>query len=347
MKYSSKRMSLILVFVFCVFVILAGCGSKAPAPTDTSGTTPATTPTATGKVITAKLAHVGAPDHIFEIGAQKFAELVKEYTNGSVEIKTYPGASLGGDRDTFEGLQMGTIEFSIQGPLDSFLPESSMVSLPYMFKDSASVYKYLDSDIAAEIYKGLEEKGVRCLGHMENGWRLITSNRAINSLADMNGLKIRTPESPVWTDTFKALGANPVPIAFNELYSAMQQGVVDGQENPTAHIKTQRFYEVQDYLTISRHMYLDAPLVVSEKFWSTLTQEQQEALIKAAKEAVDYQRQVSSTREAEELKFLKEQGMTITEPDLAEFAVATESVRKAWADKYGQDIYEAIVALTK
>ncbi len=343
MKKNSKRMGVILVLVLCIFLVLAGCGSKNnAAPSASSSSTPDA-----GKVVTAKLAHVGAPDHIFELGAQKFSELVKEYTNGSLEIKTYPGASLGGDRDTFEGLQMGTIEFCIQGPIDSFLPESSMVSLPYMFKDSAAVYKYLDSDIATEIYKGLEDKGVRCLGHMENGWRLITSNRPINTLTDLKGLKIRTPESPVWTDTFKALGANPVPVAFNELYSAMQQGVVDGQENPTAHIKTQRFYEVQEYLTISRHMYLDAPLCVSEKFWLTLTPEQQDACNKAAKEAVDYQRQVATSREAEEINYLKEQGMIITEPELSVFQDVTESVRKAWADKYGQDKYDAIVALIK
>lgn len=340
------RKSLIIILVIIAFVVLTGCGSQNAAGASSSGTSTSNS-AVTSKVVTAKLAHVGAPDHIFEVGAQKFAELVKEYSNGSLEIKTYPGAALGGDRDAFEGLQMGTIEFAIQGPLDSFLPESSMVSLPYMFKDSASVYKYLDSEIAAEIYKGLEEKGVRCLGHMENGWRLITSNRPINSLADMKGLKIRTPESPVWTDTFKALGANPVPVAFNELYSALQQGVVDGQENPTAHIKTQRFYEVQDYLCISRHMYLDAPLCVSEKFWATLTPEQQDACMRAAREAVDYQRQVATSRESEELKFLKEQGMTITEPDLAEFKTATESVRLGWADKYGKDKYDAILTLTK
>jgi len=339
MKKNCKWMITVIAMTFCAVIALSGCASDSKTVGDT--------PAAQQKVVTAKLAHVGAPDHIFEVGAQKFAELVKEYTEGSVQIKTYPGAALGGDRDAFEGLQMGTIEFAIEGPLDSFLPESSMVSLPYMFKDRESVYKYLDSDIAEGIYKGLEEKGVICLGHMENGWRLITSNRPINSLADMKGLKIRTPESPVWIDTFKALGANPVPVAFNELYGALQQGVVDGQENPTAHIKTQRFYEVQKYLFISRHMYLDAPLCVSQKFWATLEPKQQDAIKKAAKEAVDYQRQVSASREEEELKFLEEQGMTITEPDTAEFKAATEAVRQEWADKYGKDKFDAITNLTK
>lgn len=301
---------------------------------------------AAGAVLKANLAHVGAPDHIFEVGALKFAELVGKKTNGQISIKTYPGAALGGDRDTFEGLKMGTINFNIQGPIDSFLSITSATTLPYMYANSEQVYKFLDSDIAAEIYSGLEAMGIICLAHMQNGWRLTTSNKAINNVTDFKGLKIRTPESPVWRDIFQALGANPVPVAFNELYSALQQGVCDGQENPTAHIVTQRFYEVQKSLAITRHMYLDAPLLVSKKFWDKLTAEQQTAVREAAKEATDYQRKVSEERESSDIKFLETEGkMTVTYPDMKELAVATESVRKDWAKKHGQELYDRIVAL--
>ena len=297
-------------------------------------------------VLRANLAHVGAPDHIFEVGALKFAELVEKKTNGQVIIKTYPGAALGGDRDTFEGLKMGTINFNIQGPVDSFLPITSATTLPYMYANSEQIYKFLDSDIAAEIYSGLEDMGIVCLAHMQNGWRLTTSNKPINSVADFKGLKIRTPESPMWRAIFQALGANPVPIAFNELYSALQQGVCDGQENPTAHIVTQRFYEVQNSLAVTRHMYLDAPLLVSKKFWVKLSPEQQAAVREAAQEATTYQRKVAEDREASDIKFLGGEGkMTVTYPDLKEFAAATESVRKEWAAKYGQDLYDRIVKL--
>jgi len=301
---------------------------------------------ASAAVLRANLAHVGAPDHIFEAGALKFAELVTQKTNGQIVIKTYPGAALGGDRDTFEGLKMGTINFNIQGPIDSFLPITSVTTLPYMYANSEQIYKFLDSDIAAEIYSGLEKMGIVCLAHMQNGWRLVTSNKPINNLAGLKGMKIRTPESAMWRSIFQALDANPVPIAFNELYSALQQGVCDGQENPTAHIVTQRFYEVQNSLTITRHMYLDAPLLVSKKFWDKLTPEQQTAVREAAKEATAYQRQVAEERESKDIEFLGSVGkMTVTYPDLAEFAAATESVRKEWAQKYGQDLYDRIVAL--
>lgn len=302
--------------------------------------------TASAAPLRANLAHVGAPDHIFEVGAKKFAELVEQKTNGQIVIKTYPGAALGGDRDTFEGLKMGTINFNIQGPVDSFLPITSVTTLPYMYENSQQIYKFLDSEIAAEVYKGLEDMGIVCLAHMQNGWRLITSNKPINSMADLKGMKIRTPESPMWRAIFQALGANPVPIAFNELYSALQQGVCDGQENPTAHIVTQRFYEVQNALAITRHMYLDAPLLVSKKFWDKLTPEQQKAVREAAMEATAHQRQVAESRERADIEFLGAEGkMTVTYPDLAEFKAATESVRKEWAAKYGQDLYDRIVAL--
>ncbi len=297
-------------------------------------------------VLRANLAHVGAPDHIFEVGALKFAELVAKKTDGLIIIKSYPDAALGGDRDTFEGLKMGTINFNIQGPVDSFLPITSITTLPYMYANSEQVYKFLDSEIAAEIYSGLEAMGIICLSHMQNGWRLITSNKPINSLADLKGMKIRTPESPVWRSTFQALGANPVPIAFNELYSALQQGVCDGQENHTAHIVTQRFFEVQNSLALTRHMYLDAPLLVSKKFWDKLTPEQQTAVREAAQEATAHQRKVAKDRESADIAFLGSEGkMTVTNPNLAEFTAATESVRKQWADQYGQDLYDRIVEL--
>lgn len=348
---------MVAMLLAVLFLLAVGCSSPptAPAPAAPAKTAPAAPATpaapaapapAKAAAIPAKLAHVGAPDHIFEVGAKKFAELVSTATNGAVAITTYPGSALGADRDTFEGVKMGTIEFNIQGPLDSFLPIASAISLPYMYKSSAHVYKFLDSDLAYQkIYKGLEPMGIICLSHMENGWRLITSNKPVKTVADMKGMKIRTPESKAWTDLFKALGANPVPIAFNELYSALQQGVADGQENPTAHIKTQRFYEVQKYLALSRHMYLDAPLLVSAKFWAKLSADQQAAVKKAAQEAADYQRKVATDREAEELKFLKDKGMTITEPDVAAFSTATEPVRKAWADKYGKDLFDQIAAM--
>lgn len=338
MKTKVRLISLFLVILMSLSLIGCANTSSPEAPKDTDKETPK-------EQLVAKIGHVGAPDHIFEVGAKKFSELVFERTDGAIKIDTYPSSQLGGDRDMFEGLKMGTIEFTIHGPLDSFLPITSVIALPYMFNDSEHVYTFLDSPEAEEIYSGLEDMGITCLAHMENGWRLITSNKEINTLADMKGLKIRTPESPVWMDTFQALGANPMPLAFSELYGALQQGVADGQENPTAHIVTQRFYEVQDYLTLSRHMYLDAPVLVSNKFWDKLTPEQQTIVKEAAYEAAVYQREVSQQRESEQIEFLKKEGMKVTEPNVEEFRQVTEPVRQKWAATYGQELYDKIVSM--
>lgn len=351
MSVANKKFIVLLTVFLVIMTLLSGCSSQATKPQNSNGTQPAQPGTvapsnqASQPQFVAKLGHVGAPDHIFEIGAKKFSELVLQKTNGQVRIDTYPGGQLGGDRDMFEGLQMGTIEFAIEGPIDSFLPITSVVNLPYLFKNSDHVYKFLDGPLGKQVFSGLEKMGIHHLAEMENGWRLITSNKPINSLADLKGMKIRVPESPVFRDTFTALGASPVPIAFTELYSALQQGVVDGQENPIFHIMTQRFYEVQKYTALTRHIYMNAPLLVSMKFWQKLTPEQQKAIEEAAVEATQYQRQVAQMKESELLEQLKSKGVKITQPDLEPFRQAVKPVQEAWGKQHGQDLLQQIAAL--
>lgn len=244
-----------------------------------------------------------------------------------------------------EALQLGTVEFSIQGTFDNFVPVLSAICLPFMYQSYAAADAFLDSDLAAELYAELESMNVITLAHMQNGFRFITSNKPIEKVADLQGLKIRTPETPLYVQTFEALGASPTPISFNELYSSLQQGVVEAQENPTAHIVTQRFYEVQSCVAKSNHIYAEAPLVVSSLFFNELDADTQQILRDKAYEATLYQREVSRDREEEDLKFLEEQGMTITEIDYDEFYAATQSVRDNWAAEYGQDLYDQIKAI--
>jgi tripartite ATP-independent transporter DctP family solute receptor len=335
-----KHLMIFLVLMLAVtLVLVSGCSSN----TDTTGPDDNETPTVEPKV--AKLAHVGAPDHIFETGAQKFAELVFEKTNGTVKIETYPGGALGGDRDAMEGLQMGTVEFAIQGPIDSFLPVTSVVNMAYMFNGPEHVYEFLDGPVGEEVFSGLKDMGIVHLGQMENGWRLITSNKPINSVEDLKGLKIRVPESPIFRDAFIEWGASPQPIAFTELYGALQQKVVDAQENPVFHISTQRFNEVQTHVALTRHIFMNAPLLASQKFWDTLTAEEQDAIMEAAKEAVDFERKLAQEKEAELLADLEAKGMTITEPDVEEFRALVKPVHEKWAAEFGQDLYDRIVEL--
>lgn len=322
-----RRLAIVLAVCMLLVVALSGIASAA--------------------VINAKLGHVGAPDHIFEIGAKKFAELVKEKTGGTVLVQTFPGGQLGGDRDMMESLQMGTLEIAIQGPIDSFVPMASIIPLPYMWKSPEHVYKFLDSPVSDKVYADLDKMGIVRLANMENGWRLVTSNKPIEKISDFVGFKIRTPESPMFRDTFIAFGASPVPIPFPELYSALQQGVVEGQENPIFHIMTQKFYEVQKNLAMTRHMYLDAPLLASKVFWNKLSADQQKAVREAAMEATQYQRQVAIEKEAELLEQIKGFGVTITNPDLEALTAAVQPLHEAWAEKFGKDYYQQIADLAK
>lgn len=343
--FRKKHLMIFMVLMLALTLILvSGCGgsSSTPDPNPDPGNSE---PTVEVKV--AKLAHVGAPDHIFETGAQKFAELVSEKTNGSVKIETYPGGALGGDRDAMEGLQMGTVEFAIQGPIDSFLPVTSIINMAYMFNNPEHVYEFMDGPLGEEVFGGLKDMGIVNLGQMENGWRLITSNKPINTLADIKGLKIRVPESPVFRDAFVAWEASPQPIAFTELYGALQQKVVDAQENPVFHISTQRFNEVQTHVALTRHIFMNAPLLASQKFFDTLTAEEQTAVMEAAREAVDFQRQLAQQKESELLADLEAKGMTITEPNIEEFRAAVKPVHDAWAAEFGQELYDKIAELGK
>ena len=224
-----------------------------------------------------------------------------------------------------EGLQLGTLEMTLTytGPMGNFVPEIKLFNLPYLFANREEAYKILDGPIGTEIADKLQKIGIRSLGWYENGFRNVTNNvRPINTLADMKGVKIRVMEDSLFIDSMKALGASPPPMAFGELYTALEQGTVDAQENPLGNIYTSRFQEVQKYLAMTGHFYSPVMLLVSEIFWKSLPPAQQQALA----EARDYERKLSMDSEADYKKKLIEAGMKITEPDKAAFIAAVKPV---------------------
>ncbi|GAI05652.1 unnamed protein product, partial [marine sediment metagenome] len=189
------------------------------------------------------------PTKPYAIAGEYFAELVKEKTNGEVEIQVFPSSQLGNQRDLIEGLIFGTLDLTLTSTavLGNFLPKIAIFDLPFLFRDVKHAYKALDS-IGMEIGKELEPKGIKLLAFFENGVRHLTNNvRPVRAPEDMKGLKIRVMEQKIYIEMMKALGANPTPMAFGELFTALQQGTVDGQENPVSHIWTKRFFEVQKY----------------------------------------------------------------------------------------------------
>ncbi|KUK58320.1 MAG: TRAP dicarboxylate transporter, DctP subunit [Synergistales bacterium 53_16] len=297
--------------------------------------------------VTLKLGHIADPQNPYAQGAQKFADLVAEKSGGSMEIQVYPSSQLGNQRDLVEGLTLGTVDITMTSTavLGNFHPQVAVFDLPFIFRDRDHTFKALDT-VGMDIAKGLEPKGLKVLAYFENGVRNMSNNiRPIRKPEDMKGLKIRVMEQPIYISMMKALGANPTPMAFGELFTALQKGVVDGQENPAAHIYTKRFFEVQKYISLTEHTYSAEPLVVSMIIWNKLTPEQQSILQEAAKDACAWQRQLAIDLENSYWDKIRESGKSeiITDVDKEAFRKATASVWTEFEDRVGKENIEAIV----
>lgn len=264
-----------------------------------------------------KLAHAMTEDSFTHIAAtQFFKPFVEEKSNGQIEVQIFPNAQLGSDRQTVEGVRLGTIEASncASGAVSVFAPSFGIWDLPFIFENRAEAYKVLDGPFGQKINDTLLPVGLRNLAWLETGFRNITNNvKPITSPKDLEGLKLRTMENPIFIEAFRELGANPTPMAFGELYTGLQQGTVDGQENPITHIYMQKFYEVQKYLTISRHVYSPAVLIVNDKWFGRLPEDLQKVLVEGAKIYRDECRRIAEEQETDMLNKLKESGMIVNE----------------------------------
>jgi len=307
-----------------------------------------TTAPADAPLVILRLGHTLAITDPFQVAASKFAEQAAAKTNGKLKVEVYPSAQLGKDRELIEQIKMGTLDMSIQGNnnYDPFLPQIMIFDLPFLFKDRQQAFKALDGPVGQEVYKELLDKqGIRVLSVCENGFRQITTGKKpINSLADVKGMKMRVPETKLYLDTWRALGANPTPITFAELFTALQQGVVDGEENALGLIYASKFQEVQKYLAMVNYIYDAAPLVIGEKKYQSLSPEMQKAISEAAIEARDHQRKFVMGRDNELLSKLREAGMKITYPNRDEFVKAVQPVINEFKKKYGGDRVDRILA---
>ncbi len=294
-----------------------------------------------------KLAHVVNEQDSFHLAATKFKELTEKYTNGEVKVTIFPNAVLGDERTLLERMKMGIVDAAIitNGPFINFVPQFGAIDLPFLFRDPAHAYAVLDGPIGDKLFAEAEKQGWKGLAWAERGFRNLTnSKRAVNSPADMKGLKIRLMQNPIYVDSFRALGANAVPMAWTEALTALQQGTIDGQENPLNVIVSFKLYDSQKYMTITRHAYAPAPLIMSTLTWKKLKPAQQEAVMKAAKEAAQFERDFNNASEAQWVKDLAAKGMQIATPDLRPFLDAVQPVYKQYAAQFGQDLIDAILA---
>lgn len=286
------------------------------------------------------------------VAADHFKKALEEKSGGSLKVQLYPAGQLGDARTLVEGLQMGTIEVADieNGPMGNFVPEAAVWDLPFIFTSLEAAHKVLDGQIGEMVQKKYQSIGIRHLCYNDGGFRNFTnSRRPIVGPKDLEGLKIRVMESDVMVASMKAFGAAALPMAFGELYSALQQGVVDGQENPLNLVFSQRFYEVQKYLTISGHFYYPRQIMVSEAFFARLDKKQQETLSAVAKEACKVQRDTYVTYSKTMNDTLKEKGMQINELPLETknvwAAAAREKVYPMFYGKIGRGNADAGKAL--
>ncbi|MDO5114871.1 MAG: DctP family TRAP transporter solute-binding subunit [Synergistaceae bacterium] len=278
-----------------------------------------------------KFAHVGSLEHQYNVGAEAFKKLVEERSNGSIKVTIFPQSQLGNERDAIEGIRMGTINMTTvaaAGALASFVPEMSVIAIPYVLETRQQAYKVLDGPFGKKLNGLIEKKGFKNLAFWEIGFRNFTNSvRPIKSPADMKGLKIRVQESKSWMEMIKKLGAVPTPVSFGELYSALQQKVVDGQENPTASIYSMKFYEVQKYMTLDGHTYEASVVIVNPKWFNSLPEADQRLITKAAIDAGNIQRDTLAKLDTTRLAEMKKAGVNIEEnPDRKAFREATKDI---------------------
>lgn len=299
-----------------------------------------------------KFSHVVAPNTPKGKAAEKFKQLVEERTKGSVKVEIYPNSQLYKDREEMEALQIGAVQM-LAPSLSKFGPigvrEFEVFDLPYIFPNKETLYRVMDGDIGKSLMGKLNSKGIVGLSFWDNGFKQMSANRPLRNVEDFKGLKMRIQSSKVLDAEMKALGANPQVMAFSEVYTALQQGVVDGTENPNSNFYTQKMNEVQKHLTISDHGYLGYAVIVNKKFWDGLPDNTRKTVAQAMKEATEYEREIARQENEEALAKVRAAGTTevyvLPFKDRVIWQKALLPVHHEFDSVIGKDTIQAIYAI--
>ena len=294
--------------------------------------------------------HGATPNTPRHEAALRFAELIKQKTGGRYEVNVAHSSQLGNDGAMLTALRAGTMGFSAngQGPTSVLVPEYSALGLPFLFATNEKAWKLLDGPIGKELAERTAAKGMIVLGYWDNGIRHITnSKRPIRTPADMKGLRFRTPADPMTTSIMQALGASAQELKFSEVYAALKQGEVDGQENPLSNVASAKLYEVQKYLSLSGHMYALTPFMMSKRYWDRLNAADQKLFQEAANEATQFQRKLSKEADDKLQAELKAKGMQIDTVDRAQFIAAMKPVYDSWLNGPTADFVKRVIEASK
>jgi len=286
-------------------------------------------------------------DSHYGMGLQEFARLVYLYSEGSITVEIFPNSLLGNERDMIESVSMGTQAMALTstGPIPNFFPDFAVLDLPYLFPTAEIAYYVLDGPVGQSLLDQMPAQNIVGLGFWENGFRHVTNSvREIRTPADLHGLRIRTMENPIHMDTYQVYGASPLPMAMGEVFIALQQGVIDGQENPAINIYTSRLHEVQGFMSLTGNFYSPAVLMINRGMLERMTEEQQAIIWRAATEAKHWQRNFSQTNTEQYIERIRAAGTLVTEVDLDLWIAASQPVFDNFAATLNQDLVRRIQA---
>ncbi|MET0961746.1 MAG: TRAP transporter substrate-binding protein [Noviherbaspirillum sp.] len=299
--------------------------------------------------IVIKFSHVVANDTPKGKGAERFKELAEKATNGRVKVELYPNSTLYKDKEEMEALQLGAVQMLAPslakfGPLG--VKEFEAFDIPYMFPTKEVLYRVTEGQVGRDLFKKLESKGITGLAYWDNGFKQMTANKPLRVPADFKGQKMRIQSSKVLDAQFRTLGANPQVMAFSEVYQALQTGVVDGTENTTSNIYTQKMHEVQKHMTVSDHGYIGYAVIVNKKFWDGLPADVRGQLETAMKDATKYTNAIAEQENKAALEAIKKHGKTevhvLTPAEKAEWRRALLPVRKDVEGRVGKEVLNAV-----
>jgi tripartite ATP-independent transporter DctP family solute receptor len=357
-----KRVLAITMATLLCVGVFAGCGSSSsgstakPAATGSAAAATGSAAAATGsaaasgKAQYAMIAGTSTPDaHPYCLGMKKIGELVKQKTNGAVTLDVFGNSQLGSERDLVEGLQLGSLQMTCvsTAPLAGFTDSFLVFDLPFLFPDTKTARAVLDSDVGMDILHSVDDQGLKGLTWFENGFRNVTNNvRPITVPGDLKGIKIRTMENQMHMAAFQIMGADPTPMAMGDVFTALQQGTIDAEENPIPIVATNHFQEVQKYISMTGHLFSPTPVFIAKDYYDAMPADFQKAVQEAADEASPYEREQIDEQNVSGLKELQQGGMKDNTPEKAPFQKATAPIYDQYV-KQGQgmvspDMYKKV-----
>jgi TRAP-type transport system periplasmic protein len=293
---------------------------------------------------TLQLGHLANEENTWHKAAMKFAEEVEARTDGRITVEVYPNESLGAEMDLINGMQLGTADMTITGEsLQNWAPMASLLALPYAYDSLEEMDEVASGEIGDQIEQQIIDNAqIRPLAYFARGPRNLTSNRPITTPDELDGLRLRVPNVPLFVNTWEALGASPTPMAFSEVFTSLQNNTIDAQENPLALIASANFNEVQDYVNLTEHVRSWIYLTISEMVWSELSEEDRQAITEAAQVAQEYERGLFAEEEERLAQELRDRGMEFVEVDQAAFAEQAEPAVIESVDPSIRDIAEQL-----